>query len=493
MNRSHHFLKLTASTALAVFVGFPSFAQGTGDYSDETNWDINRTTERALGMNAGGMVGDMAMPGYNPNALRPAGDGFGRHQATQDVEMQGNNLTGVNEITGVSRIVGNGILVIENLDYPINGFDAANKAYVDEEIAKAAEDLEDSVGETQEGLDNLTGGDGIDRNGDSFEVDNSVVRTFGDQNIGGVKNFQTRINVSSTSNRPLDSRSHAEDGVGLYGRASSIYGGYGVVGMNEGASGAGVLAETLSVNGLPLMVSAPSTAMSLVGLSAGGNIVSEISSVGDGVAITGIELPTRGDHAASKEYVDLVVDMLRDEFGITAVAPYIRESVTVTWNGADTPIEDYYYYSCATRTLNPDGSRTCSDMVIKTPVRPVRAAFRLAETNVQTIVNLGISLTGSCALGDQIGYDDVHYFYGTSFPAETTDAEVYFDAHYPESWGFVEGAPDHGPGTVTDGCNFQPRAQIFTPSDPEFERLKSFTLYDQNVTPMTSGYTVEEP
>ncbi|WP_162804608.1 hypothetical protein [Tritonibacter mobilis] len=133
MNRPHHFQRLTASTALALVVSFPSFAQGTGDYSDETNWDINRTTERASGMNAGGMVGDMAMPGYNPNALRPAGDGLGHHQATQDVEMRGNSLTGVNEITGVSRIVGNGVLVIENLDYPIDGYDAANKAYVDEE------------------------------------------------------------------------------------------------------------------------------------------------------------------------------------------------------------------------------------------------------------------------------------------------------------------------------------------------------------------------
>ncbi len=117
----------------------------------------------------------------------------------------------------------------------------------------------------------------------------------------------------------------------------------------------------------------------------------------------------------------------------------------------------------------------------------------LRETNVQSIVNLGIRLSGSCALGDQIGYDEIHYFYGTSFPAETTDAEIYFDAHYPETWGFVEGAPDHGPGTVTDGCDFQPRAQIFTPSDPDFERLKGFTLYDRNVTPMPSGYTVEEP
>lgn len=487
MNKSHHFLKLTASTALAVIVGFPSFAQGTGDYSDETNWDINRTTERASGMTESGMVGGMTMPGYNPNTLRPAGDGFGRHQATQDIDMQGNS------VNGVGAIIGTGTTVIKGLDFPSDYGDAANKLYVDTILGAMAEDLQDGDTAVEERIDNISAGDGLRRDEDQFSVDDTVVRTFGDQNIGGVKNFQTRINVSSTSNRPLDSRSHADNGVGLYGRASSTTGGYGVVGMNEGASGAGVLAETLSVHGLPLMVSAPSTAMSLVGLSAGGNIVSEISSVGDGVAITGIELPTRGDHAASKEYVDLVVDMLRDEFGISAVSPYIQEAVSLVLDPTATPIEDYYYYSCGTSTVNPDGSRTCSELVIKTPVSPTRGVFRLHETNVQTIVNLGIHLSGSCTLGDQIGYDEIHYFYGTSFPADTTDAEIYYDAHYPESWGFVEGEADHGPGTVTDGCNFQPRAQIFTPSDPEFERLKGFTLYDRNVTPIPSGYTVEEP
>ena len=487
MNTSQQFMRLAASTALALLASMPSFAQSTGGYSDDTNWDINRTTERASGMTESGMVGGMAMPGYNPNALRPAGDGFGRHQATQDIEMQGNS------VNGVGAIIGTGTTVIKGLDFPSDYGDAANKLYVDTMLGAMAEDIQDGDTTVEERIDNISAGDGLQRDEDQFSVDDSVVRTLGDQNIGGVKNFQTRINVSSTSNRPFDSRSHAENGVGVYGRASNTTGGYGVVGMNEGASGAGVLAETLSASGLPLMISAPSTAMNLVGLSAGGNIVSEISSVGDGVAITGIELPTRGDHAASKEYVDLVVEMLRDEFGISAVAPYIQQSVRMVWNSAATPIEDYYYYSCRTSTVNPDGSSTCSERVIKTPVRPTRGVFRLHETNVQAIVNLGIHLSGSCTLGDQIGYDEIHYFYGTSFPANTTGAEIYFDAHYPNSWGFIEGEADHGPGTVTDGCNFQPRAQIFTPSDPEFERLTGFTLYDRNVTPMPNGYAVEEP
>lgn len=187
--------QLLGSVAVASMLAATSAGAQSTQYSDDVNWSMQKTTERANVSGAGSLVGDVLSPGYNPNTLRPSGDGFGRHIATEDVDMQGHNVTGVNEITDVTRIVGNGALSIENLATPSDPYNATNKIYVDDKVANAKQDLNNTIAVTQGELDNLTGGDGIDRHGSMFDLDETAVRTYGDQNISGVKNFQTRINV----------------------------------------------------------------------------------------------------------------------------------------------------------------------------------------------------------------------------------------------------------------------------------------------------------
>lgn len=328
---------LLLSTVAVSCLSFAVHAED-GGYSDEVNWDLNRTTQRSNMSNDAAGVGDMAAPGYNPNILRPAGDGFGRHEATQDIDMQNN------AINSVSRINGDGTMVIDGLDYPTTPYAAANKSYVDEEIAKATEDLEEEINES--GGENITAGDGLERNGDEISVDNTVVRTAGDQNIAGVKNFQTRINISSTSNRPFDSRSHADNGAGVYGRSTSANMGYGVVGISDGAGSVGVFGLTgadgaragnfeatgdnatgvfgmTSGNGgragMFRAYDGAETSVSVIGWEEGDSLMTfgvsqaadgtfapsaEITSVPGGVRFFGLADPVSGSDAANKSYVD---------------------------------------------------------------------------------------------------------------------------------------------------------------------------------------------
>ncbi|MFX4300157.1 tail fiber domain-containing protein [Pseudosulfitobacter pseudonitzschiae] len=332
---------LLLSTVAMTSVAFSALAQ-EGDYSDDVNWDLNRTTQRSDLESSGPDVGGMTSPGYNPNVLRPAGDGFGRHEATQDIEMQSNS------ITGISNIVGNGTSRIVGIASPTDDSEVANKFYVDTMIGDLAEDLEEEIGNVSDGSDDLTGGDGITRTGDSFAVDNTVVRTSGDQNIAGVKNFQTRINVSSNSNRPFDSRSHANGGAGVYGRSTNGTAGIGVVGIADGnsTSAAGVLGSAVGDGGrggsfeaygddgtgiFSLSTGQNSTAAEFVagpdaetamrigvsgsddeftrfsiGDSGGGSslVVGIISERDDGIAISGISTPVNDTDAVNKAYVD---------------------------------------------------------------------------------------------------------------------------------------------------------------------------------------------
>lgn len=239
---------LMASVALAFVLPAVSLAQDNGEYADGVDWDLNRTTSRADSNVTGEMVGGVQSPGYNPNHLRPAGDGLGKHEATQDLNMQSNNISGVGDILGIGNIVGTGTTRILGIAVPIDDGEVANKKYVDDVFSA----LDGSIDPTDP-TGSVTAGDGIEvtTSGGVTEVsiDNTVVRTSGDQNIAGVKNFLTRINVSSTSNRPFDSRSHAANGVGVYGRSTTGGAGQGVLGIADGSNGSGVSGLSLGANG----------------------------------------------------------------------------------------------------------------------------------------------------------------------------------------------------------------------------------------------------
>jgi hypothetical protein len=529
--------------AMAMLAASAVFAEDDTGYSDDVNWDIQATTERTNLRDDGGTVGDITAPSYNPNTLRPAGDGFGHHQATRDIEMQGNSVTGVNEITGVSRIVGNGVLVIENLDMPSDSFDAANKVYVDNMIAEMAEDVDD----VSESVDNLTGGDGIDRDGTVFNVDETVVRTYGDQNISGVKNFQTRINVTSTSTRPLDSRSSAAGGAGVYGRSTSSELGYGVVGMGDGDGSVGVFGVALGDNGragnfettgddangiyalntgqdgyaaqFRTQEDADAT-VAVIGWEDGDRLMvfgvdqssgsftasGEIYQDGDGIRITGVTEPTAGADAVNKDYVDQLIASLEQQIadlevgsGDPAEASYVDISAGITWQNSGTAQSNLYYYYCARNTVNSDGTSSCEEYGIKSPVKPGQHRLNLYESNITLVYNLSMEVSGSCELGDVIGYDTEVPFYGDTLSAQEArdDGEaavaVLFTEHTPASWGFAPGDITYGAGSITDGCTVKGILDVSSPDDSTLSRRYNMVIHDTSVTPMPSGYTIVDP
>lgn len=343
---------LMASAALAMVLPATSFAEDTGGYSDDTDWDLTSTATRADDNETGPTVGDIQSPGYNPNYLRPAGDGLGKHQATQDLNMQNNNISGIGNIYGVGDIIGDGSTRILGVATPVDDTEVANKKYVDDELTRFADDF--PTGEDM--ANTISAGDGVDVEvaGESatVSVDNTVVRTSGDQNIAGVKNFQTRINVSSTSNRPFDSRSDALGGIGVYGRSTNPNEGTGVLGMADGANGTGVAGYALGQYGRAGNFSASGEAgvgvyavndgpggraatfrsedgsaetVSVVGWEVGDRLMSfgvddtgasvadvdgAIYSTAGGIMITGITAPVNDDDVTNKGYVDDTIDAL---------------------------------------------------------------------------------------------------------------------------------------------------------------------------------------
>lgn len=116
--------------------------------------DLDKTLERMTTGNGGINVGGMMSPGYNPNALRPAGDGLGSHRATQDIEMDSNN------ITGVATIIGDGMSRVVGLAPPTMDSEAANKLYVDTQIEEALDDIRSSLLELSINIGDILGGGG---------------------------------------------------------------------------------------------------------------------------------------------------------------------------------------------------------------------------------------------------------------------------------------------------------------------------------------------
>ncbi|MFX4300247.1 hypothetical protein [Pseudosulfitobacter pseudonitzschiae] len=116
--------------------------------------DLDKTLERMTVGNAGISVGGMMSPGYNPNELRPAGDGLGRHVATQDIEMESNN------ITGVANIIGDGMSRFVGLAAPTMDSEAANKLYVDTQIEEALDDIRSSLLDLSISIGDILGGGG---------------------------------------------------------------------------------------------------------------------------------------------------------------------------------------------------------------------------------------------------------------------------------------------------------------------------------------------
>lgn len=117
--------------------------------------DLDKTLERMAVGNGGINVGGMMSPGYNPNELRPAGDGLGRHLATQDIEMDSNN------IVGVATIVGDGMSRVIGLATPTMDSEAANKLYVDTQIEEALDDIRTSLLDLSISIGDILGGGGV--------------------------------------------------------------------------------------------------------------------------------------------------------------------------------------------------------------------------------------------------------------------------------------------------------------------------------------------
>jgi hypothetical protein len=107
--------------------------------------------------------------------LNASGTGTINFQSGITVDS-GQTLTGTGGLTMASNINLNSNQ-INNLPAPAQASDATNKTYVD-------------------GTSYITGGDGIDNNSSTIEVDSTVVRTTGTQTIAGAKTFSDNIILS---------------------------------------------------------------------------------------------------------------------------------------------------------------------------------------------------------------------------------------------------------------------------------------------------------
>jgi hypothetical protein len=104
--------------------------------------------------------------------LNASGTGTINFQSGITVDS-GQTVTGTGGLTMASNINLNSNQ-LNNLPAPTQAADATNKSYVD-------------------GTSYITGGDGIDNNSSTIDVDNTVVRTTGTQTVGGNKTFSNDI------------------------------------------------------------------------------------------------------------------------------------------------------------------------------------------------------------------------------------------------------------------------------------------------------------
>ncbi|MFA7588194.1 MAG: hypothetical protein WCY11_18735, partial [Novosphingobium sp.] len=169
--------------------------QGGGDLTQSrtisfsTTWGDGRYALRTRSINAGtGLTGGGTLDGNRTIALNLT---FGDNRWI--------NRTANVSISGTKTFTGP---VIVNT--PTANNHAANKGYVDSAADSAADDA----------VDSLIAGDGLTRTGRTFAVDNTVVRTSGNQAINGVKTINQLRHYSA---------SDVATGAARFGRSSTQY------------------------------------------------------------------------------------------------------------------------------------------------------------------------------------------------------------------------------------------------------------------------------
>ncbi|MBW3243560.1 shufflon system plasmid conjugative transfer pilus tip adhesin PilV [Epibacterium sp. DP7N7-1] len=229
--------------------------QGGGDLTQNrtisfnTTWGDDRYAQRSRVINAGtGLTGGGNLAANRTIALNL---GFGDNRWI--------NRTANVSITGTKTFTGP---VIVNT--PSSDSHAANKGYVDDAVDGVA--------------NSLIAGDGLTKTGRTFSVDGSVLRTFGNQHILGVKTFSHLRHFADGNESSGEVR---------FGRSSSQY-----LDFHGGSSGNFITSVSNDISNVPLILR----------LQNGGN-THNFAFRSDG-RIQNVATPTANTDAANKSYVD---------------------------------------------------------------------------------------------------------------------------------------------------------------------------------------------
>lgn len=165
------------------FTATPSSSVSTGDNLGDhiAIRDIDLSNFRIINVAAPVDGKDAVNRDYVDLATSGARDNLGNHVATQFLNMSGYAIT--------------------NLPFPLSPTTAANRAYVDSKVAEAV------LG----GI--YAAGDGLSLVDKTFSVNNSVVRTFGIQEVGGSKRFSSSLSLMNQ--RLLDVATPGADSDGV--------------------------------------------------------------------------------------------------------------------------------------------------------------------------------------------------------------------------------------------------------------------------------------
>ncbi|GHH05637.1 hypothetical protein [Pseudodonghicola xiamenensis] len=240
-----------------------------------------------------------------------------------------------------------------------------------------------------------------------------------------------------------------------------------------------------------------------------------------GHPVRGLSLPTRGDEAANKDYVDQIHADLSDQIGalsmdlgtvlsvgnqgrgrrVADIADPIQPQDAVTKSYVDALFAtlsdtepaalpfvyarltafatseadpNLFYYTCDTPTLAADGTRGCATDGYRTitPVAPADFRFYLEEASVMTVYNLSVQVAeGDCHLRDIIGEEETT-FGGGYMPA--TDGNPSETIHVgdliPAAWGHSTGRQVTGPGAISYGCSTRWRAHLTSPENADWSQ-----------------------